>query len=137
MTNEPLSRRAFFGQTLSGCGLGLAGNASAPEKAWIIVALGWEYNDEWTGQEGEYPQREIYYDKGAADAECQRLVAEFFARETPSEFQIDWSFYFPDGVDDEAAITWDDVRVEGFPDPYYVMELTAASPSAAGGVADE
>ena len=137
MTNEPASRRAFFGQMTSGCGVGLAATTVAPAKAWIIVALGWEYNDEWAFAEGELPQREVYYDKDAADAECQRLIAEFFAQETPAEFEIDWSFYFPDGVEDEESVTWNQVQAEGFPDPYYVLELTAASPPAMEGAADE
>ena len=80
MTNEPVSRRAFFGQMASGCGLGLAANLSAPDKAWFIVTLSWEHNDEGAFCEGECPQREVYYDRAAVDAECSRLIECFSPR---------------------------------------------------------
>jgi hypothetical protein len=105
-----------------------AASGPAPERAWIIVALGWEYNDEWSYQEGENPQKHVYFEKETAEAECRRLCDEFFAEQTPAEFQIDWDCYLTDrrmepGFD-ETKVTWDEVRADGFPDPYYVLELT-------------
>jgi hypothetical protein len=64
MTHSPVSRRAFFGRMLSGCGFGIALKETVqPEKAWIVVALGWEYNDEFAYSEGEYLQPSVFYDK--------------------------------------------------------------------------
>ncbi len=138
MQKPPASRRAFFGQMASGCGFGVAlSQAPPPEKAWIIVALGWEHNDEWAFEEGEFPQPQVYYDKTLADAACQRQVEDFFDLETPAEFDIDWAYYFPDGVDDEQAVTWEQVRAAGFPEPFYVMELTAAAAPPTGASAHE
>lgn len=100
----------------------------APQRAWVIVELGWEHNDEFTSAEGEYPRTQLFFDKALADVECQRLSAEFFAAETPTEFEVDFATYL-DGAEqpnlDELTITWEGLRARGFPDPYYVLELGA------------
>lgn len=127
MTIPPISRRGFFGQAVAGATLGQVNSPPPPRKAWTIVALGWEYNDEFTYQAGEYPRDDIYFDRAAADAECQRLCDEFFAAQTPEEFELDWDSY-RDGLPEERAdaddLTWDELREAGFADPYYVLELT-------------
>jgi hypothetical protein len=100
----------------------------APQRAWVIVELGWEHNDEFTYAEGEYPRTQLFFDKALAEAECQRLSAEFFAAETPTEFEVDFAAYLDEAEHhsfDELAITWDGLRSRGFPDPYYVLELGA------------
>lgn len=99
-----------------------------PQRAWVIVELGWEHNDEFTYAEGETPLTQLFFDKGLADAECERLCAEFFAAETPSDFEVDFAAYLNEGDHqdfDELGITWETLRERDFPDPYYVLELGA------------
>lgn len=99
-----------------------------PQRAWLIVELGWEHNDEFTSPEGETPLTQLFFDKTLADTECQRLSAEFFAAETPTEFEVDFAAYLDEAEHqsfDELAITWKGLRSRGFPDPYYVLELGA------------
>lgn len=121
-----VSRRAFFGQAATA---GLLPHLARPRQAWIIVALDWQYNDEFTWPEGQCPQQTLYYDRTLADAECRRLCDAFFASQTPEEFEVDWSLYAPSRVSqsgfDESTVTWDEVRALGFPDPYFVLELTS------------
>ncbi len=98
----------------------------APQRAWVIVELGWEHNDEFTSAEGEYPRTQLFFDKALADVECQRLSAEFFTAETPTEFEVDFAAYLDEAEQrnfDELTITWEGLRARGFPDPYYVLEL--------------
>ena len=100
----------------------------ALQRAWLIVELGWEHNDEFTSAEGEYPLTQLFFDKALADAECQCLCTEFFTAETPTEFEVDFAAYFDEVTlrdFDELAITWETLRERGFPDPYYVLELGA------------
>ena len=100
----------------------------APQRAWVIVELGWEHNDEFTCAEGETPLTQLFFNKALADAECQRLCAEFFAAETPTEFEVDFAAYLDEAEHhgfDELTITWEGLRARGFPDPYYVLELGA------------
>ena len=100
-----------------------------PQRAWVIVELGWEHNDEFTSAEGETPLTQLFFDKALADTECQRLSAEFFAAETPTEFEVDFAAYLGEAEHhsfDEHAVTWEALRERGFPDPYYVLELGAS-----------
>lgn len=124
MPPQNLSRRAFFGQLGAGAAGGALPPAALPPKAWIVVARGWETNDEFTYPEGEYPQQQVYFDWESADAACKRLCDEFFAAETPVEFHIDWETYGPPDYENEATVTWDQVLAMGFPDPYFVLELS-------------
>lgn len=123
-----LTRRGFFGQAAVAPVAGLVPAIVRPRQAWIVVALGWEYNDEFTFPEGQYPQSRLFYDRGEADAECERLCAAFFSEQTPEEFELDWSVYGPERASelgfDESSVTWDEVRALGFPDPYFVLELS-------------
>ena len=99
-----------------------------PQRAWVIVELGWEYNDEFTYAEGEVPRTTLFFDQALADAECQRLCAGFFAAETPAEFEVDFASYFDEAEHrgfEERTVTWETLRERGFPDPYYVLELSA------------
>lgn len=118
------SRREFLGS------LGLAAVPEAaktvfvetrPKQAWVILQQGWENNDEATySAEGSYVCGTVYYDKDAADTECDKLRKEFFERETPEEFGADFSNY---DLDEDA--TWEELCKAGFPDPYWVVELNA------------
>ena len=99
---------------------------SPPQRAWVIAEAGWEYNDEFTYAEGAFPRTQLYFDKAQADADCERLCLEFFAAETPVEFEVDFATYFDEATHrdfDEHAVTWEALRERGFPDPYYVLEL--------------
>jgi len=99
-----------------------------PQRAWVIVELGWEHNDEFTYSEGEFPLTHLFFDKARADTECLRLCSEFFTSETPTEFQVDFAAYLDEAEQhdfDELTITWEGLRARGFPDPYYVLELGA------------
>lgn len=129
MTESPssMNRRGFFGQTVAGTASGML-SAGPPRQAWIVVAVGWEYDDEFHYPEGQYPQPRLFYDRTEADTECRRLCGAFFAEQTPEDFEIDWSLYSPDRASepgfDESSVTWDEVRALGFPDPYFVLELS-------------
>lgn len=129
MSRKTFSRRAFLGQAAAGPAADLISSTPQPRNAWILVALGWEYNDEFTYPEGEYPQSVLYHDRAAADAECRRLCDEFFAAQTPEEFEIDWESYLPGCYGrpdfDESTVNWDELRKAGFPEPFYVLELTS------------
>lgn len=132
MPREPISRRKFFGQAAVVPAVGLA-PTEIPRRAWILVAQGWEYNDEFAFPEGEYPQTRLYYDRAEAEAECRRQCDVFDAAQTPDEFEIDWEVWLPDRFDDpdfsEESVTWEAVRDAGFPAPFYVLELTSIDES--------
>jgi hypothetical protein len=124
MTHARFSRRAFFGRAAT-APLGAVGAArqALPSKGWIIVALDWEYNDQFTYEgDGYHPQPKVYLDKAQAEAECRRQCDEFFTQTfpTPAAFEPDWEMY--PNCDPETA-TWDDLRRDGFPDPYFLQEV--------------
>ena len=137
MFPELVSRRRFFTQFVAAGTGSLArlvtaavpAQEASPQQAWVIMELGWEYNDEFTYPEGEFLRSNMFLNKAAADAECERLCAAFFATETPEEFEIDLEGYHL-AARDPAAVTWDEVRAAGFPDPYYVQLVhTAEEPT--------
>lgn len=123
----PLSRRQFFGQTPVGTLAALAAT-EPPPRAWIIMQADWEFNDQYSYADGEIVGTTLFYDRSAAETECWRLNDEFYARETPDEFQLDWTYYFPDDLPagkSEDEITWDDVKAAGYwKDPFSIRELT-------------
>lgn len=124
---EKLTRRMFFRRGASAPVAGLLKEADRPQKAWIIVELGWEYNDEFTYQEGEYPLPKVYFDRQEADRECARRCREFFAAQTPEEFEVDFDQYRPDlppGATPQS-VTWEQLREAGFKQPYIVQEMEA------------
>ncbi len=130
---ESLSRRAFFGQATVGAAVGaVTATAVRPERAWIIMAVDWQHNDEWSSPEGAVPRAALYYDYEQAQTACQRLCDEFFTVEypTPLDFEPDWRDYdLPRGPDfDESQVTWAELRAAGFEDPFFVKELIAAEP---------
>jgi hypothetical protein len=121
-----VSRRGFFRQA-TGASAASAAQAigvvtgqspQAPPRAWIIMAVNWEYNDEFSFQEGEFACEKVYFDKQEADAACRALCETFF-NDSPESFGVWWDMY---EVDPDTA-TWDDLRKAGFPEPYYVKEL--------------
>ncbi len=118
-SSERVSRRGFFGRAATSAAAGVAGQPlQLPQRAWTIMAINWEYDDECSFQEGEWPCGKIYFDGQEAQAACQKLCDEFFT-ESPGEFGVRWEIY---EVDPDTG-TWDDLRRAGFPDPYYVLEL--------------
>ena len=124
MNSGQVSRRDFFQQAAAApaaTASAIGGELRLPTKAWIIVALGWEHNDEICYPEGQYPQTRLYFDKAVAEAECDRLCREFYAEQTPQEFDADLIGY---DCDPETA-TWEDLLEGGFPAPYSVLELDA------------
>lgn len=122
----PLSRRQFLSQAPAGTVAVLVA-AEPPPRAWIIMEADWEFNDQYSYADGERAGGTLYYDRPAAEAECRRLNEEFYARETPDEFQLDWTLYFPGDLPDgksEDEITWADVKAAGtWRDPYWIREL--------------
>ena len=138
MPLDTVSRRSFFTHVFTaGAGAvarvvtaaGPTQNTIAPQEAWVITELGWQYNDEVSSPEGEFLRTKMFLDKAAAEAECQRLCAEFFAAETPDEFEVDLEgFHLAER--DRSTITWDELRAAGFPDPFSVQLVhTAEEPS--------
>jgi hypothetical protein len=95
-----------------------------PPVGWILVGQNWLYNDEVTVPDGVIPEPVFFRDRAVAERECARRCAEFFAAQTPQEFEVDFDNY-GDGSEDLAALTWDDLRERGFPDPYMLLPLTA------------
>ena len=131
MPPSPLSRRTLFRRTFGAVAAGAATGAipaqspgtpaEPPRRAWIIVALNWETNDEFFYPEGEKVTSKLYYDQDEAQRACRTLCDQFFAEFPPSEFAPNWEEF------EELApptATWDDLRDSGFPEPYYVLELT-------------
>ncbi len=126
---EPLSRRAFFGQATAGSAAAAVTIAAPPPpRAWILVWIDWQYNDEYSYAEGTSVSTELYYDRAAADVACRNRCDQFFQLDypTPADFQPDWDAYdlTRDPDFDEAQVTWAELRRAGFPDPYFVLELT-------------
>lgn len=123
---ESVSRRGFFGHavgaTAAGIGQAIGGAAGhgihSPPQAWIIMCLAWQYDDEYSFQEGEFACGKVYFNKPEAETDCRALCETFF-QESPEEFGVRWDEY---ALDPDTA-TWADLREAGFPDPYYVMEL--------------
>lgn len=124
--------KEIFGQAAAGTASGMLG-AGRPRQAWIVVEQGWEYNDEFHYPEGEYPRSRLFSQRTDAEAECRRLCERFYAEQTPAEFEVDWSAYGPDRLfapgGDEESVTWQEIREQGFPEPFFVMELTAPETS--------
>jgi hypothetical protein len=89
-----------------------------PRRAWIIVGLHWEHNDEFAIPAGEFTGDKVYFEEQAAREACSALTNLFFA-ETPAEFGVCWDEF---DLDPETA-TWDDLRQAGFPEPYSIKEL--------------
>jgi hypothetical protein len=120
--SDSISRRTFFGRAAA-APLAIPGSplpAEKPDKAWVILGINWEYNDEYSYEDGEHVLNQVYYDQETALAECKRLCDQFFAGQTPTDFECDWNWLDIDETDD-----WDAVRAAGFPDPYYVKEMVA------------
>ncbi|MFO1045857.1 MAG: hypothetical protein U0941_29085 [Planctomycetaceae bacterium] len=133
MFPDLVSRRRFFTNLVTAGTGGLARLVTAavplreapPQQAWVIMELGWEYNDEFTYPEGEFLRSNMFLNKASADAECERLCVEFFAAETPEGFEVDLEGYHL-ADRDPATVTWDELRAAGFPDPYFVQLVHAA-----------
>ncbi|MBI3864893.1 MAG: hypothetical protein HY290_23705 [Planctomycetia bacterium] len=118
---EQVSRRGFFRRAAGATAAG-AVTRQAPQpplRAWIIMALHWQYNDEFSFEEGESADDRLFFDQEQADDACKKLCDEFFTS-SPQEFEPCWPAY---DVDPDTA-TWDDLRSAGFPDPFYVKELS-------------
>jgi hypothetical protein len=115
MSRTDVSRRGFV-QTVACADTRLA--APLPRRAWTILGVNWEYNDEFCYEAGAFLEPKMYFDEQEAIAACQKLCAEFFVQ-SPQEFEPCWIAY---EVDPDTA-TWDDLRQAGFPDPYSVKEL--------------
>lgn len=101
--------------------------AEPPPRAWIILRQEWEYNDEWTYPVGETAMTDLYYDQAAAEAACRKLNEEFYAHQTPAEFEVDLSNYFPEGLSEgksETDITWEELQAAGWPDPFLLQQLS-------------
>lgn len=131
-----VSRRRFFAHIVTAGAGGLArlmatavpSQQGLSQQAWVIMERGWEYNDEFTYSEGEFLRSNMFLSKAAADAECERLCAEFFVAETPEQFEVDLEGYHLAGRD-PATVTWEELRTAGFPDPYYVHLVHTAEES--------
>jgi hypothetical protein len=125
-SRQQVSRRGFFRHAVGGTAAGAAQvirvvtgpESPLPRQAWIIMRINWEYNDEYSSQEGEGTCDKVYFDKPAAEVACRALCEAFF-RESPEEFGVWWDLY---GLDSDTA-TWDDLLQAGFPHPYYIKEL--------------
>lgn len=124
-----VSRRSFIQNAAAnstalavGAAAGATGAASPvspqPRRAWTILGVNWEYNDEFCYQAGEFLEPALFFDECEALAACHKLCDAFFG-ESPQEIQPCWDAYEVD----PATATWDDLRRQGFPDPYYVKEL--------------
>jgi hypothetical protein len=88
MANQ-ISRRAFLGQAAVTPATGIAEATARPKEAWVILATNWRYNDEYTYAEGEEVLPKVYFDRQEAEAECRRLCEQFFAGQTPLDFEVD------------------------------------------------
>jgi hypothetical protein len=125
MSEQPVSRRSFF-KGVTTAAAETAGAAlspiNKPPKAWVIMGISWEHNDEFSFEEGEYvASGKVYFDEQEAKTECDKLCKFFFEQETPEEFQPNWDV-FPD-IEDPGTATWNDMLKAGFPPPYFVREL--------------
>ena len=125
MSDQQVSRRGFFNGVTTAAAE-TAGAALAPinkpPKAWVIMGVNWEYNDECSFEEGEYvASNKVYFDEQEAKTECDELCQFFYDQETPEEFQPNWNV-FPE-IEDPSTATWKDMLDAGFPAPYFVKEL--------------
>src|SRR6266852_7948665 len=119
MSNERVSRRSFFRNAVTATAVGAAQAVEAatgpgtqtPQRAWTIVGVNWEYNDEFCYEAGEFVESKVYFNEEEAKAECKKLCDAFFGQ-SPQQFEPCWHAY---DVDPETA-TWDDLRQDGFPD---------------------
>ena len=128
----PLSRREFFGQAPA-CAVATLIATEPPPRAWIVMQQGWEHNDEFSYASGELAHSTLYYDQASAEAACQTLNDEFYAQQTPAEFDVEWYEYFPHGLPDgltEDEVTWDRLKEEGWADIYFLRELTVPGVTA-------
>jgi len=130
MPFDSFSRRNFFRRAAGAAALGSRASpdiSALPQEAWIIVARNWEYNDEFTYEAGESALAKVYFSLGDAQAECLRLCDEFFAGQTPTDFEADFCLYLPEQSGspefDESAVSWDELRDGSFPDPFYVQPM--------------
>ncbi len=122
----PCTRRQFFGHAPAGAVAAFLGG-EPPPRAWIVIEENWEYNDEFTYSVGELAHDALYYDRAAAEAACRNCNADFYRHQSPDDFGLDWSLYFPDGLPGdklECDVTWDEVKAAGWTDPYFLRELT-------------
>lgn len=120
-----VTRRGFLGWLRTAAAVPTAASAP-PANAWIILERHWEHNDEVSYPDGEFPLGHVFYDEAQAEAECQRLCQQFYARSTPEDFEVDLQEYVdvhPDS--DESGVTWDELVAAGLPRPYTVQLLTA------------
>ena len=133
MFSEHVSRRRFFTNLVT-AGIGrlvrpiapvAPSQQGLPQQAWVIMELGWEYNDEFTYPEQKFLRSNMFLNKARSGAECERLCAEFFAAETPEEFEVDLEGYHL-ADRDPATVTWDELCAAGFPDPYITQLVHAA-----------
>jgi hypothetical protein len=132
---EPVSRRAFFGRaTVGATTTALATAQPPPSQAWIIVRVEWQHNDEYSYEAGTSAESTLFFDKDLAEAECRRRNHKFFTVDypTPKDFDPDWLAYGfgPTSDHSEEAVTWDELREEGFPDPFFVQELSVPEATA-------
>lgn len=113
------TRRLFFRQAAA-ASLPIAGvQAKAavqhqPKRCWTIMGANWENNDEYSYSAGEYATGTLFHNEEAAQAACQKLNDEFYAREDPNEFDAEF----------REEVTWEVLRDEDrFRDPFFVQEL--------------
>lgn len=93
MNESGLSCREWFGRAMGSLVGGRASKRDQPQSAWIVLALDWEFNDEFSyPTDGFHPRPQIYLDRAVAEAECRRLCAEFFTQTypNPQAFEPDW-----------------------------------------------
>lgn len=129
MLIDPISRRGFFGQAAVAPAAGLiqSGPVERPKRAYAIMEVGWEYNDEFcTEVDGGHLHPRLYYYKAEADEECRKL-SEKWPGMTPYEWSPPESAVQDalehSGKASEEELTWADYYESGFPAPYYVVEL--------------
>ena len=126
MSRNDVTRRRFIQNASRAAATSAALTAAAatslaaqlPRRAWTILGINWEHNDEFCYEAGEFIEPTVYFDEQEAMAACQKLCAEFYGC-SPQEFEPCWDAYDVD----PATATWDDLRQAGFPDPYSVQEL--------------
>jgi len=117
------SRRKFFGAAAGVPAAAAGPKCQKPEKAWVIVGVNWEYNDEYSYESGEFqPVDRVFFDLAEAEKELARVRAEFFDRfPTPEDFEPDFEAYMMDPENDNP--TWADMFAAGFPEPFWLSEL--------------
>lgn len=104
-----VTRRGFLGWLGTTAALPTA-PSPAPRQAWIILERYWEHNDEVSFPDGQFPLGQVFYDEAQAEAECERLCQQFYARATPEEFEVDVPEYVDLDADfEESAVSWQDL----------------------------